>query len=110
IAAFLRDARLQMDALTGQLRSAIELAGHASLEGFEEFERREASKPWRLRVGGTLATLGAILSLQSAACRHAIRLAACIAIGIAFARECGLQRSYWVPMTIAIILKPDFTA
>ena len=110
IGAMLRDARFQMDALTGQLRSATELAGHASLEGFEEFERREASKPWRLRMGGTFATLRANLTLQSAACRHAIRLAVCVAIGTAVARGFELRRSYWAPMTIAIVLKPDFTA
>lgn len=110
VAAMLRDARFQMDALTGQLRSAVELAGNATPQGVEEFERREAALPWHLRVGGTLATLRANLTLQSAACRHAIRLAACVAFGTAFARGFGLRRSYWVPMTIAIVLKPDFTA
>lgn len=108
--AMLRDARFQMDALTGQLRSAMELAGHVSLEGFEEFERREGAKPWWLRLGGTLATLRANLTLQSAACRHAIRLAACVGTGTAIARGFELRRSYWAPMTIAIVLKPDFTA
>jgi len=48
------------------------------------------------------------LHLDSAACRHAIRLAVCVAIGDALARGLELQRSYWLPMTIAIVLKPDF--
>ena len=108
--ALVLDARSQMDALTGQLRSAIELAAHASPAGLEEFERREAAKPWRLRLAGTWATLRANLSLDSAAFRHALRLAACIAIGTALARSFELRRAYWVPMTIAIVLKPDFTA
>jgi uncharacterized membrane protein YccC len=63
-----------------------------------------------LRVSGTLAILGANLNLQSAAFRHALRLAVCVAAGDALGRGLGLQRSYWLPMTIAIVLKPDFTA
>lgn len=109
VAAMVRDARFQMDALTGQLRTAVELAGHAAPAGSVEFERSEARRPWRLRLSGTLATLRANLSLESAACRHAIRLAVCVAGGIALARGFELRRSYWVPMTIAIVLKADFT-
>ncbi len=107
--ALLLDARVQMDALLGQLRSALELAAHAAPTGFEEFERGEAKRPWALRLAGSFATLRANLHLQSAAFRHAVRLAACIAIGESLARGFHLQRPYWIPMTIAIVLKPDFT-
>jgi uncharacterized membrane protein YccC len=110
MAALQRDARLQMDALAGQLRAALDLAVHATPAGLVAFQRGEARQPWSLRLGGTLATLRANLSLQSAACRHAIRLSVCVAIGDALARGLGLRRSYWLPMTIAIVLKPDFTA
>jgi uncharacterized membrane protein YccC len=48
--------------------------------------------------------------LHSAAFRHAVRLAVCVAAGDALGRRLGFQRSYWLPMTIAIVLKPDFTA
>lgn len=104
------EARVQMDALTGQLRSAFELASSATPAGMIAFERRESRQPWYLRLRGTWATLRANLSLKSAACRHAIRLAVCIAIGDSIGRGLGLDRSYWLPMTIAIVLKPDFTA
>lgn len=104
------DARLHMDALNGQLRSALDLASSATPAGQEAFQKNDAQRPWRLRVAGTFATLNANLTLRSAVCRHAIRLAACIALGEAVARGFGLGRSYWVPMTVAIILKPDFTA
>jgi len=110
VAAMVRDARFQMDALTGQLRTAVELAGHVAPSGLAEFERSEAGRPWRLRLIGTVATLRANLSLESAACRHAIRLAVSVAAGTAIARGFELRRSYWVPMTIAIVLKPEFTA
>jgi len=108
--ATLKDASFQMDALTGQMRSAIDLAVAAAPAGVAAFALRELRKPWRLRIHGTLATLRANLSLQSAACRHAARLSVCVALGDAFARSFELRRSYWLPMTIAIVLKPDFSA
>lgn len=110
VAAMLRDARFQMDALAGQLRAAIDLAAYATPAGVAAFERHEAGKPWSLRLAGSVATLQANLSLHSAAFRHAVRLAVCIAIGEAAGRALGWGRPYWLPMTIAIVLKPDFTA
>lgn len=110
ISVWKKDARSQMDALAGQIRSAIDLAASATPAGLQAFERREAGMPWTLRFTGTLATFRANLHLQSAAFRHAIRLAVCVGLGDALARGAGLQRSYWLPMTIAIVLKPDFTA
>jgi uncharacterized membrane protein YccC len=105
----IREARRQMDALAGQFRAALDLASRAAPAGAEQFERREAKQAWHLRLRGTLATLRANLSLQSAACRHAVRLAVCVAVGEAIAQSLGLRRSYWAPMTIAIVLKPDFS-
>ncbi|HUS08082.1 MAG TPA: FUSC family protein [Bryobacteraceae bacterium] len=108
--AMLLEARFQIDALAGQLRSAFDLAGRATPAGRTGFEHREARQPWYLRLRGSMATLRANLSLDSTACRHAIRLAACVAIGDSLVRGLGWHRSYWVPMTIAIVLKPDFSA
>jgi uncharacterized membrane protein YccC len=108
--AMAHDARMQMDALAGQLSSALDLADHAMPEGAAAFERREAGQPGRLRIAAPLATLRANLTLRSAACRHAVRLAACVLLGDSLARGLHMPRSYWVPMTIAIVLKPDFTA
>lgn len=110
VAAMVLDARHQMDALAGQLRSAVDLAAYATPTGVMAFEEREGRQPWTLRLQGTFATLRANLTWQSAASRHAVRLAVCIAIGDAVARGWSIRRSYWLPMTIAIILKPDFTA
>jgi uncharacterized membrane protein YccC len=104
------DARWQLDALTGQLASAVELAAHISHTGTREFERREAAQPRTLRLAGVFAVLRANLTLNSAAFRHALRLAACVVIAEAITRSMGWQRAYWGPMTVAIVLKPDFTA
>ena len=109
LAAMRADARRQLDALTGQLAAAVELAAHTSRTGGREFERREAAQPWSLRLAGVLAVLRANLTLDSAAFRHALRLAACVVIADTVGRSVGWHRPYWAPMTVAIVLKPDFT-
>jgi uncharacterized membrane protein YccC len=108
--AMAHDGRFQIAALAGQLRSAVSLASHSIGAGQRAFERQEARKPFALRLTSSLAILRANLSLHSAAFRHALRLATCIAIGVALGRSLGLVRPYWIPMTIAIVLKPDFSA
>jgi len=109
-AAMVADARFQLDAIAGQLRSAADLAAYATTSGFQAFERHEARQPWSLQLGSIAATLRANMSLNSAAFRHAVRLAVCIAIGDGIGRGLHWRRSYWLPMTIAIVLKPDFSA
>ena len=107
--AIANDARFQVAALAGQLRSAVSLASHSIGAGQRAFERQEARKPWTLRLTSALPILRANLSLHSAAFRHALRLAICIGLGVALGRGLGLLRPYWIPMTIAIVLKPDFS-
>ena len=110
VASLFRDLHFQVMALAGQLRAAQDLAISSTPTGAVAFERVESSKPWRLRLNGTLATLRANFNLQSAAYRHAIRLAVCIAVGDALARGFSLRRSYWLPMTVALVLRSDFAA
>ncbi len=106
---WVQDARYQMEALAGQLRAAAELAAHATPAGAIAFERGESGRPWWLRLAGAGATLRANLNWRSSAMRHAVRLAVCVAMGSAFGRMLDPQRGYWIPMTVAIVLKPDFT-
>jgi uncharacterized membrane protein YccC len=110
LAAVFESARFQTDALAGQLRAAMDLAASATPEGTKALREEDRSKPWQLRLAGNLATLRANLNLGSSACRHAIRLATCVALGEALGRSLSWQRTYWLPMTVAIVLKPDFTA
>ncbi len=108
--AMIRDARFQLDALAGQLRSAVDLASDAPLETGDKPPRSQPRPAWISRFRETLASVRANLNLESAACRHAIRLSVSIAIGDALGRSFGMQRPYWIPMTIAIVLRPDFSA
>jgi len=109
LAAVTRDARFQMDALNGQLRAALDLAANATPAGQAAFAKQEAKHAWSLRFSGLLATLRANLNLQSSAMRHAIRLAAMVALGNGLERAFYWHRSYWLPMTIVLVLKPEFT-
>jgi uncharacterized membrane protein YccC len=108
IQPYLSEARLQMDALGGQLRAALELARTTTPAGEDAFAARQARTPRYLQLTGWLVTLRANLSLESSALRHAIRLAICIAIGDLIAQSFSLPRSYWLNMTVALVLKPDF--
>ncbi|MGI8960198.1 MAG: FUSC family protein [Bryobacteraceae bacterium] len=98
-----------MDALAGQIRAVLDLAQHTTPEGLVDFARKEAAQPWKLQVQSWLGTLGANLHFKSPAFRHAVRLATCVAIGDAIGRSISWERSYWLPMTVAVVLKPDFT-
>jgi len=109
LAAVAKDARFQMDALNGQLRAALELTANATPTGQAAFVKQQAQQPWSLRFSGLLATLRANLNLQSSVFRHAIRLATLVALGDSLERAFYWHRSYWLPMTIVLVLKPEFT-
>ncbi|MFI9270660.1 FUSC family protein [Kitasatospora sp. NPDC052896] len=53
--------------------------------------------PWRLRV--RLLSRGSV--------RYGLRVALCIAAATAATASLPLNRAYWVPMTVAFVLKPD---
>jgi uncharacterized membrane protein YccC len=106
--AVLQDAQFQMDALSGQLRAAIDLANNATPEGAAAFDKKEKQQPLWLRFGGAIATLHANLNLRSAVFRHALRLGLAMAVGDALGRDFDWRRSYWIPMTIVLVLKPEF--
>ena len=59
-------------------------------------------------IRDALATLRANLTLESTAFRHAVRLAATLAIATAWYRLAALPRGYWLPMTALVVLKPEF--
>ena len=106
--AVLRDVKFQADALGGQLRAAIELARNTTPAGEAEFDKREASQPLWMRFTSRIATLRANLNLRSGAFRHAARMMICVALGDAFGRVIHPYRAYWIPMTIVLVLKPEF--
>ncbi|MGH8091428.1 MAG: FUSC family protein, partial [Rudaea sp.] len=95
-------------ALGGQLRAAVRNADFAGSRGELLLAAREAALPRDLRPRNPLAILRANLHLSSVAFRHALRCGACLAIAVAGERIAGIGHGYWIPMTCAIVLKPDF--
>jgi uncharacterized membrane protein YccC len=96
--------------LRGQLRAAMEMSsrarGGASIESFH----MELHLPRSLRPYGLWRRFRANLTPHSAAFRHAARLVGCIMLAKALAIVLEMPHAYWIPMTTAIVLKPDFTA
>jgi uncharacterized membrane protein YccC len=95
-------------ALGGQLRAAARNADFAGASGELRLDAVEARLPSELRPRNAMAILRANLRLSSIACRHAIRCSVCLALAVAGERWSGLAHGYWIPMTTAIVLKPDF--
>ena len=100
--------RRQLDAVAGQLRAAFSIATNRQLSDMQAAPA-EAVPDLRSRARENLAKLRANLSLQAPAFRHALRLSATLAVGEFVAHLMSARRSYWLPMTIALVLKPEFT-
>lgn len=103
-------AGARLSALGGQLRAAVRNADTAGSRGEIRAQRAEFRLPRALRPANPLATLRANLRFSSPAFRHALRCGACVAIALALSRQLPLSRGYWMPMTVAIVLRPDFGA
>jgi uncharacterized membrane protein YccC len=70
--------------------------------------RHRPPRPPDLRARGARAILLANVTLRSSAFRHALRLAATTAAGVALYRALDLPHGYWVPVTVLFVLRPDF--
>ena len=109
LSAVSKDAVFQMEALNGQLRAALDLAGSATAIDVENASPI-LKTPWSEQFRGWMEALGANLNLQSPAFRHALRLAVLVAAGDIIGRMVSWRRTYWLPMTVVLVLKPEFTA
>ncbi|MGH9116004.1 MAG: FUSC family protein, partial [Acidimicrobiales bacterium] len=115
--ATLDDTVRRCEALAGQLRAALRSAaipaGGDATVLHEMRETGEASAPRRSRrspLRERVAVLRANLALSSQACRHGMRLAAALAVGEALSHAFSEAHRYWLPMTVMIVLKPDFSS
>ena len=68
----------------------------------------EMMNDWSVRFQEGKATILANLTMSSAIFRHALRLAVCLVLADSLVRLLGTPHGYWAPMTVAIILRPDF--
>lgn len=99
-----------VDVLAGQLRLVSQLVQRTDLAETDLPENHAGTQDFKTQVSSWAATLLANLDFRSAVCRHAVRMSLCIAVAEWIERSAGWQRAYWLPMTVAVVLKPDFTA
>ncbi|GFZ96187.1 FUSC family protein [Dyella caseinilytica] len=97
-------------ALSGQLAAAVRNANWAGSRGEIRAADAEMRLPRALRGNSALGTLRANLTTHSVAFRHAMRCAVCLSIALLVSRLWHLPHGYWLPMTAAIVLRPDFAA
>jgi uncharacterized membrane protein YccC len=97
-------------ALSGQLAAAVRNADWAGSRGELRASAAETRLPKALRSSSAVAILRANLTPRSVAFRHAVRMAVCLSIALFLSRLLHLPHGYWLPMTAAIVLRPDFAA
>jgi uncharacterized membrane protein YccC len=97
-------------ALSGQLAAAVRNANWAGSRGEIRAAAAETRLPRALRGNSALGMLRANLTTHSVAFRHAMRCAVCLSIALLVSRIWQLPHGYWLPMTAAIVLRPDFAA
>ncbi len=97
-------------ALSGQLAAAVRNAGRAGPQGARRAALEELQLPRALRPQSPLAILTASLTPRSAAFRHAVRSAVCFTFALWLGRLLPVEHGYWLPMTVAIVLRADYAA
>jgi uncharacterized membrane protein YccC len=106
-----------VDALLGQIRAAWRTAGVLTAPANRRIDALPEAPLVRPRIRPLLRrppvrdsamTLRANLTMQSAACRHALRLAVTVTVATSIYRLLALPRGYWLPMTALLVLKPEF--
>jgi uncharacterized membrane protein YccC len=65
--------------------------------------------PARPQAAAALATLQANLSPSSFWFRYALRFSVAVGVGLAVGRSLGLDKGYWVLITIAVVVKPQLS-
>ncbi len=94
-------------ALDCAVRTVLDLAGAVSCP---RSDRRSATAgtPAPPDLAGVWEVLAGNLTSRSAAFRHAVRLAVVVpTLDVAF-QHSGLAPSYWVPLSAAVVLRPDY--
>lgn len=88
--------------LGGLLQTAIA----AAFGAWRDFQGNVAAR-YATGAARIWATLRKNLTTRSSVFRHAVRLAFILSVGDVLARALGLSHDYWVPLTIAIVLRPE---
>lgn len=97
-------------ALIGQIAAAVRNANWAGSRGEIRAVKADTALPRALRNIAPMAALRANLTFSSVAFRHAVRMSALLLVAGVVSQHIGIGHGYWLPMTAAIVLRPDFGA
>jgi uncharacterized membrane protein YccC len=87
--------------------SCVDPVAAAGLAVASRWPPLRRAAPWRGVLATTSVPFTQRLAPQPAFVNHAVRLAIAIALGIAFAYAVDLPHSYWLPLTVAWVARPD---
>ncbi|TQS40749.1 FUSC family protein [Cryptosporangium phraense] len=104
-----RGAAARATALAGQLRAARRILDSAD-PGDVGGDSPDSSRVFLMPADEPLTVLRANLRPSSAAFRHALRLAFTLAAVATALLALGLPRGYWLLLTVAVAIRPDFSA
>ena len=111
-------ARAETSAFFGQLRSAWRTTHAAAEGGAAPAQAASQANPERGEIArrafvpalrDAFATIRANLGLDSQYGRLAVRLAATLSVAVVLGRTFSPQYGYWIAITVALVLRPDFT-
>ena len=100
-------------ALAGQLRAINTLVDEIWHSGRPKLRRphlrRRRDRNWRERLRSNMEQIHSDLDPQSAPFRHATRMAVLVPASSLIGEYTPLARGYWIPLTVAVVLRPDFS-
>jgi uncharacterized membrane protein YccC len=101
-----RAAIARLRGLVGQLRATLE----SSRTGASEGRRSDETAMRGPRLRDPFAILRANLTFASPVLRHALRLGLLVGGSDLVTRLAHVDRGYWVPLTVVVVLRPDFAS
>jgi uncharacterized membrane protein YccC len=103
------DLPADMHAALDEVRAALDTAAAAVSADFPLGRRCSVSPEWVVR-GEPIFRLWRRPDADRLYVRHGLRLAACMVIATAITYVVDLPHDYWLPMTVAWIMKPDYAS
>jgi len=97
-------------ALAGQVRASWRAARAAANGGVGAHERTPVTRFEAATFRDALNTFLANLSFDATYLRHAVRLGTTIALAIVVQRIVPLAHAQWIGLTVALVLRPDFSS
>ena len=102
-----RAAGARLASLAGKLRAMVTITTTGAEEGRSNEDA--SGTAWTARLRNPVAVIRANLDLRSSALRYTLRLVILLPLTDVITRLGGLERGYWVPLTILVVLRPDFS-